>query len=110
MKIEKKEKYTLIKDEKDNLANFAGYLTGRIEEFKDQNLVIDLLKYDEAELTDLLNFLEVSVIHRRKKRSFVMLNISLSTSEIPNELLIVPTLQEAEDIIAMEEIERDLGF
>jgi hypothetical protein len=29
---------------------------------------------------------------------------------VPEELLVVPTLTEAEDIIQMEEIERDLGF
>jgi hypothetical protein len=30
--------------------------------------------------------------------------------EIPDELIIVPTIQEAQDVIGMEEIERDLGF
>jgi len=30
--------------------------------------------------------------------------------EIPYEMIVVPTLQEAGDIIEMEEIERDLGF
>jgi hypothetical protein len=29
---------------------------------------------------------------------------------IPNTLHVVPSLQEAHDIIEMEEIERDLGF
>jgi hypothetical protein len=30
--------------------------------------------------------------------------------EMPDEIVVVPTLQEAYDIIEMEEIERDLGF
>jgi hypothetical protein len=29
---------------------------------------------------------------------------------MPDEIVVVPTLQEAYDIIEMEEIERDLGF
>lgn len=39
-----------------------------------------------------------------------MVNTALSRDEIPDELLIVPTIHEAEDLIDMEEIERDLGF
>ena len=34
----------------------------------------------------------------------------IADDNIPDELVIVPTLQEAFDIIEMEEIERDLGF
>jgi len=30
--------------------------------------------------------------------------------EMPDEIVVVPTTQEAYDIIAMEDIERDLGF
>jgi len=29
---------------------------------------------------------------------------------MPDEIIVVPTMQEAYDIIEMEEIERDLGF
>jgi len=29
---------------------------------------------------------------------------------MPDEIVVVPTMQEAYDIIEMEEIERDLGF
>ena len=35
---------------------------------------------------------------------------TVNPDDIPEELFVVPTLQEAEDIIEMEEIERDLGF
>ena len=30
--------------------------------------------------------------------------------EMPDEIVVVPTLQEAFDVIEMEDIERDLGF
>jgi hypothetical protein len=34
----------------------------------------------------------------------------INADEIPEDLLVVPTLQEAIDIIDMENIERDLGI
>jgi len=34
----------------------------------------------------------------------------LSYDEVPEEISVVPTLQEAKDLIEMEEIERDLGI
>ena len=34
----------------------------------------------------------------------------LESDNVPEALIIVPTLQEAHDIIEMEEMERDLGF
>jgi hypothetical protein len=54
--------------------------------------------------------LTLSNTHRALKKSLVLVNAAVSTDEIPDELLVVPTLHEAEDVIDMEEIERDLGF
>jgi hypothetical protein len=39
-----------------------------------------------------------------------MINDSASMDHVPEELMIVPTHQEALDVLEMEEIERDLGF
>ncbi|HAT63224.1 MAG TPA: ribonuclease Z, partial [Flavobacteriaceae bacterium] len=41
---------------------------------------------------------------------FVIVNNAINPDDIPDEMIVVPTLQEAADIIEMEEIERDLGF
>ena len=38
------------------------------------------------------------------------LNAKHFDDEIPDELIVVPSIQEAYDIIEMEEMERDLGF
>jgi hypothetical protein len=37
-------------------------------------------------------------------------NNAINFDDIPEEMIVVPTLEEARDIIEMEEIERDLGF
>ena len=46
--------------------------------------------------------------HRGRKKSFVLVTNKVPFDEIPDEICVVPTVQEARDIIEMEEIERDL--
>jgi hypothetical protein len=52
--------------------------------------------------------LELSDAHRKTKKSFVLVTEKVSYDEVPDKICVVPTLQEAKDIIEMEEIERDL--
>ncbi|AZQ44563.1 ribonuclease Z [Nonlabens ponticola] len=104
------DNYTLLQDDQDGVCDFATFLTKIHEGFADQNLVIDLLKYNEMSLQDLLCYLSLSNTHRAGKKSLVIVNDAVPVDEIPDELLVVPTIQEAQDVIEMEEIERDLGF
>lgn len=108
MKTERKKNYLLIKITDENITDFSSDLTRRHEEYKDDNVVVDILKFGELELEELLSFLELSDRHRMEKRSFVLVNDAINIDRVPDELIVVPTLQEAEDIIQMEEIERDL--
>ena len=71
---------------------------------------MNLLKYDTLELPQLLQFLKTSNLHRKTKQSFVIVNDAIEVDEVPFEMIVVPTIQEAGDIVEMEEIERDLGF
>ncbi len=111
MKISKHDTYQVIEDEKDNVAEFGTFLEYIIpKEFSGVNVVIDLTKYSPLTLPELLSFLIVSNKHRATKKSFVIVNDSIDPDIIPEELIVVPTLPEAEDVIELEEIERDLGF
>ena len=110
MIVEERENYKVLRDEEDDIRNFASFLEFRHKDFKDDNVVVDILKYRELELDELLSFLKLSNRHRKGKKSFVLANDAINLDIVPEELIVVPTLQEAEDIIQMEEIERDLGF
>ena len=110
MKVIEKEGYKIFEDEKNDVVEFASFLDSIHHNFKEDNVVIDILKYGELRLDELLQFLEISNVHRKGKRSFVIANDAINIDKVPEELVVVPTLQEAEDIIQMEEIERDLGF
>ncbi|MCR9183201.1 MAG: ribonuclease Z [Flavobacteriaceae bacterium] len=111
MKVSKHNTFYCIEDEKDDIQDFGAFLEYIIpKEFAKDNVVVDLLKYNKLTLPELLNFLIVSNKHRAKKKSFVIINEAIDPDVIPEELIVVPTLQEAEDVIELEEIERDLGF
>ena len=111
MKIENKENYVILTDEKDDAADFASFLEYQIpNKFKGQNVMLNLLDYTNLTLHQLLLFLKVSNLHRKTKHSFVFVNDAINPDDIPYEMVVVPTIQEGEDIIEMEEIERDLGF
>lgn len=110
MKVIEKDSFKILQDEKENVRDFAEYLEKNHEIFQKENVVIDILKYGTLSLEELLAFLELSNKHRRNKKSFVIVNDTINIDRVPEEIVVVPTLQEAEDIIQMEEIERDLGF
>lgn len=111
MKIKNHSNFVVLEDEKDDIMDFASFIEGQVpEKYKGQNVVLNLLKYEDLDLPQLLLFLKTSDLHRKTKQSFVIVNDALEIEEIPFEMIVVPTLQEAEDIIEMEEIERDLGF
>ena len=110
MKVIEKKGYKILEDEKDNVTEFASFLEAHHKSFKSDNVVVDILKYGELSLQELLSFLELSNKHRQEKKSFVIANDTINIDQVPEELIVVPTLEEAGDIIQMEEIERELGF
>jgi hypothetical protein len=77
---------------------------------KNDNIIVNLTSLNKIYLEDIMEFLEFSKRHRKSKHSFVIVCNQLNSDEVPEELMMVPTLQEAHDIVEMEEMERDLGF
>jgi hypothetical protein len=110
MKTEEKDNYIILRDEKEDASDFAEFLTRIQDRFKDKNIVIDITKYGELTLEELLMFLKLSITHRKGKKSLVIVNDTINIDSVPEEMHVVPTLQEAEDLIGLEELERDLGF
>ncbi|GAA4326819.1 hypothetical protein GCM10023115_56510 [Pontixanthobacter gangjinensis] len=110
MNTSRKENYLLIAKEGDSLTEFASELTRHHDDFKAENVVVDLRSFNNASSENILAFLEISNLHRNENKSFVLVNDAVGIDELPDELVVVPTLQEAEDMVQMDEIQRDLGF
>jgi len=105
-----KDNCLILKDERDDPKDFAAFIETLLKKFENQNLIIDIQKYGKLTLEELLSFLKPSVKHYKKGKSFIIINDTIVIDDVPEELRVVPTLQEAEDMVQMEEIERDLGF
>jgi|SRR5690625_353993 len=111
MTITEKDNYIIIEDDKNNVEGFSNYLENHAyNQFKDKHVVIDLLKYENLTLEELLTFLRLSNKQRGKNKSFIIVNNALAIEDIPDELAVVPTLREAEDYIELDELQRQFGL
>ena len=110
MIFDKQGSTTIITKKSVSLAIFLDRLLSAYPSIAEDHIIINLLDFEKISVNDLLLFLEISSKHRNQKKSFVIITDAINYDETPGELLVVPTLQEAHDIVAMEDIERDLGF
>jgi len=108
MIFEKEGTITLISQENIALGKFLGNLNKAYPKISKDNLIVNLFSFTELSANDILEFLQMSNKHRSTRKSFVLVTDKVSFDEVPEEICLVPTIQEAKDIIEMEEIERDL--
>ncbi len=110
MIFDKDGNITVITQEKVSIIELVKKLQVMYSRFKNENIIINLTSLKQLRTLDVIEFLEISNKHRQANHSFVLVSNKMNLDDIPDELIIVPTLQEAYDVIEMEEIERDLGF
>lgn len=110
MKFITKGHTTTIRDTQNDLGQFLSRLTYDIDKYKETNLIVDLSHYGAIEVKQLLIFEPLSKDYKRNKKSFVVVVSETDFNAFPDFFVVVPSLLEANDIIAMDEIERDLGF
>ena len=110
MIFDKKGTTTTVFQEDIELAAFLENLNASYQKIQNDHLIINLFSFDELSASDVLEFLALSNTHRGANKSFVLVTDKVAYDEVPDEIVVVPTLQEARDIIEMEEIERDLGI
>lgn len=110
MIFDKNNNITLITQEKSTIVELVKKLQATYPKFKNDDVIINLSVIREISLQDILEFLEISNTHRRAKHSFVIVTNKTNIDETPDEIMVVPTLNEAYDLIEMEEMERDLGI
>ncbi len=110
MKVEHKEHAIIIKDTQGDVFSFLEKVTHEYHSFTNHNLVLDISKDKNCTLKTLKLFFDLSKIHKKAKKSFILVVSDIDFNKVPKKITVVPSLQEAHDIIEIEEIERDLGF
>ena len=110
MKVDQKGHTVTIKDTQGDLVSFLMKVTHEYKTFQKDNIIIDISHYNDLSVKDINSFLKLSKVHRKSKKSFVVVASNVDFNDFSDKLIVVPTPLEARDIIEMEEIERDLGF
>lgn len=101
---------TIVHQEKASLKLFLENLNAGYAKIKNDHLIINLFSFSKLTKNDVLEFLSLSNTHKKSKKSFVLVTETVSYDHVPDSISIAPTIQEAKDLIEMEEIERDLDI
>ena len=110
MLIERKKTFVLITGEENTFSDFFNAFLKDQKEIEKENIVVQIPETIKATSEDFFSFVNIAEQKKQNGTSFVLINSTLNISDFPDYLNIVPTFQEAEDVIEMETIERELGF
>lgn len=110
MKIENKENYILISSDENSFSDFYKSFLKKEKEFENKHVILQF----SGKINRNKEKFSLLLIYAKKKkengRSFVIISTSVNMDDFPEYFNIVPTLQEAKDILEMESLERELGF
>jgi hypothetical protein len=110
MKVDQKGHTITIKDTQGDLVSFLMKVTHEHKSFEKHNLIIDISLHKNLTVKEINSFMPLSKIHKKGKKSLVIIANDIDFNSISDKLTVVPSNLEAHDMIDMEEIERDLGF
>lgn len=110
MIIDRDGNTTIITQEKSSVQTLVYNIEDAYDNYKNDHLIVRLSSLDKIGKEDIIEFLRLSNNHRSEAKSFVVVSDWADLDEMPDEIVVVPSVQEAYDIIEMEDMERDLGF
>ncbi|WP_299060396.1 hypothetical protein [uncultured Polaribacter sp.] len=110
MQTEKKETYTLITNKQKTFSEFYDAFLIEEKKLQKENIILHFSNESDVSSKEFLLFLDIAKQKKENGTSFVIVNSKIDIDNFPESFNITPTLQEAEDIIEMEAIERELGF
>jgi hypothetical protein len=110
MKVTTKGHTIIIKETEGNIVEFLEKVNSQYNSFKDHNLILDISHDKSVDVKTIKIFSELAKKHKKEKKSLVFVVQDLDFNKVPVSITVVPTQLEAQDLIEMDEIERDLGF
>lgn len=110
MKIDKRKNYTLILLEKESFSAFFDIIKENKKKIEQEHIIIDFSKKNDITEKEILLFSNLIAEHKNNNLSFILVYPKVNIDNFPEDFNIVPTLKEAEDVLDMENIQRDLGF
>lgn len=110
MIVEDKKEYVLINPDENSFSSFFSNFEKEHSSYGEKHLIIQILEKFPVSKENIFLFLSYAVGHQENGTSFVIIVNDVDIDDFPETLNIVPTLVEAQDIIEMENIQRELGF
>jgi anti-anti-sigma regulatory factor len=110
MIFSREENTVILTQERASIPQLVSKIEESYDKIKSDNVVINLSSLGDIPDGGVDEFLQVSNRHRKTKKSFVIVSSKVNLETISDKITVVPTLQEAYDLIEMEEMERDLGI
>lgn len=110
MKVVENDKYISFEVDEPNIGSIHAELFSQLKNTDNKHVILNFTKSTLLSNEDFLLFLDVATQKKESGTSFVVVNKDISADDFPEHLNVVPTLKEAEDILEMEDIERELGF
>lgn len=110
MKVTTKGHTVIIKDTEGNIIQFLDKIDSQYNSFKEYNLILDISNDKSVDVKSIKIFSDLAKKHKKVKKSLVFVAPELDYNKVPVSITVVPTQLEAQDMIDMDEIERDLGF
>jgi hypothetical protein len=110
MKVTTKGHTIIIKDTEGDITAFLDKINSQYNSFKEHNLVLDISQDKSVDVKSIKIFSDLCKKHKKEKKSLVIVLENIDFNKVPQSIIVVPTQLEAQDLIEMDEIERDLGF
>ncbi|WP_281239810.1 ribonuclease Z [Flavobacterium praedii] len=110
MKVTTKGHTVIIKDTEGDIVAFLDKINSQYNSFKEHNLILDISHDKSVDVKSIKIFSDLAKKHKKEKKSIVFVVSDIDYNKVPMSIIVVPTQLEAQDLIEMDEIERDLGF
>ena len=110
MIINKKETHTLITSDENLFTDFYNSFLIEAKKHQKESIIVQISNNCNPSIKDFLLFLRIAEQKKENGTSFVVVNANIDIDDFPENFNITPTLQEAEDVLEMEAMERELGF
>lgn len=98
-----------LKDSNNKFSFFEDFFLN-YPSIKDENIILDISGQENIDVQEILLFSPLIKNHKKNKKSFVIVSDLIEMNDLVEDIFMTPTVQEAKDVIELEEIERDLGF
>ncbi len=110
MKFEVTDHIALVFENQTSTIDFFKTFENIYPNIQSKNIIVSLADFQMSAADFIEKILKISESHQKGKRSFVIVSPTAVPDKLPEALIWAPTLQEAKDIIEMDEMQRDLGF